>query len=71
MAKYLFVYHGGSKPDPQDVESVMQAWGDWFASLGDAVLDGGNPVGPSTTVHSDKSVTNDGGSIEIAEAMEM
>jgi len=63
MAKYLFVYHGGTKPgDPDEVATVMKAWGDWFASLGSAVIDGGNPVGMSTTVHSDGSVTNDGGS---------
>lgn len=62
MAKYVFVYHGGSKPDtPEDAAQVMQAWGAWLESLGADVIDGGNPVGPSTTVHSDGSVSNDGG----------
>jgi len=63
MAKYLFVYHGGTKPsDPDEVATVMKAWGDWFGSLGSAVVDGGNPVGMSTTVNSDGSTTKDGGS---------
>lgn len=63
MANYLLVYHGGSKPeDPADIAQVMQAWGDWFTRLGSAVIDAGNPVGLSTTVHSDGSVSHDGGS---------
>ena len=62
MAKYLFVYHGGGKPDnEEDMAKVMDAWGQWFGSMGDAVIDGGNPVGGSTTVNSDGSVVNNGG----------
>ncbi len=62
MAKYLFVYHGGSKPQSeQEVAKVMDAWGQWLGSMGSAVIDGGNPVGISSTVNSDGSVTNNGG----------
>ena len=63
MSKYLFVYHGGSTPDSDaEVAEVMNAWGEWFGSMGSAVVDGGNPVGMSSTVKSDGSVANDGGS---------
>lgn len=63
MAKYLFVYHGGKSPESEDdYKEVMDAWGNWFGSMGAAVVDGGNPVGMSSTVHSDGSVTADGGS---------
>ncbi len=62
MPKYLFVYHGGKSPDSDDeYKEVMDAWGNWFGSMGAAVVDGGNPVGTSSTVHSDGSVTADGG----------
>ena len=62
MAKYLYVYHGGSMPNtPEEVKQVMDAWGAWMGSLGAALIDGGNPVGKSSTVHPDGSVTNDGG----------
>ena len=48
MAKYLFVYHGGSKPDSkEEIAEVMNAWGQWLGSMGSAVIDGGNPVDPS------------------------
>ena len=61
MAKYLFVYHGGSMPEtPEEGEKVMAAWGAWLGGLGDAVIDGGNPVGKSQTVSS-SGVAADGG----------
>ncbi len=63
MAKYLFVYHGGSHPETEEeVKQVMDDWGAWFGGMGAAVIDGGNPVGMSTTVHPDGSTTADGGS---------
>lgn len=62
MAKYLFVYHGGNAPDTEEeVQEVLDAWGNWLGGMGSAVIDGGNPVGKSTTVHPDGSVTADGG----------
>ena len=62
MAKYLFVYHGGENPkSDEEAAEVMDAWGNWLGSMGSAVVDGGNPVGQSSTVHPDGSVTNDGG----------
>lgn len=64
MAKYLFVYHGGGSGPTSDeeIKAVMDAWGAWFGSLGAAVIDGGNPVGPSSTVKSDGSLASGGGS---------
>ena len=63
MAKYLFVYHGGSHPETEaEVAEVMDAWGSWLGSMGSAVVDGGNPVGMSSTVNPDGSVSSDGGS---------
>jgi hypothetical protein len=62
MAKYLFVYHGGKAAgDPAAMKAVMDAWGQWFGSLGAAVIDGGNPVGPSSTVRADGSLASGGG----------
>ncbi len=62
MAKYLFVYHGGGKPGSEaEIAEVMEAWGQWLASIANDVVAGGNPVGLSTTVNSDGSITSDGG----------
>ena len=62
MAKYLYVYHGGKRPtDPAEVKKTMDAWGAWFGSLGAAVIDGGNPVGKSSTVKPDGSLIDGGG----------
>ncbi len=63
MAKYLFIYHGGNHPETEaEVKAVHDAWGAWMGGLGAAVIDGGNPVGMSSTVNSDGSVSNNGGS---------
>lgn len=63
MAKYLFVYHGGNHPETdEDMAAVLDAWGQWMGSMGAAVIDGGNPVGMSSTVNPDGSVTDNGGS---------
>ena len=62
MAKFLFVYHGGSKPETEEeIAQAMDAWGQWFGAMGSAVIDGGNPVGMSKTVLSDGSVVDNGG----------
>ena len=62
MAKYLFVYHGAKAPtNPADIKKTMDAWGAWFGSMGAAVIDGGNPVGQSSTVKADGSLVTGGG----------
>jgi hypothetical protein len=67
MAKYLFAYHGGKSPSsPEEGKAVMDAWGAWFGSLGAAVVDGGNPVGKSSTVNPDGSLTSGGGANPVS-----
>ena len=62
MSKYLFVFHGGKPPtNPDDVKKTMDAWGAWYGSMGAAVIDGGNPVGKSSTVMTDGSLASNGG----------
>lgn len=62
MAKYLFVYHGGGKPETEEEGTqAMEAWGQWFGSMGENVVDGGSPVGQSSTVTSDGSIVGNGG----------
>jgi hypothetical protein len=41
MAKYLVTYHGVASAD---MEKVKEAFGNWFAEVGGAVLDPGAPV---------------------------
>lgn len=61
MAKYLFVYHGGSAPESEEEGArIMQAWQNWMGGIGEAIVDGGAPVGASQTVSS-SGVSADGG----------
>ena len=51
MPNFVFAYHGGGKPEtPDDGEKVMAAWQAWYGAMGEAVVDGGAPVGMSKTV---------------------
>jgi len=60
MANYVLVYHGGGMPEtPEEGAKVMQAWNAWFAELGDAVVDGGNPASATRTIAPDGSVSDD------------
>ena len=60
MANFLLLYTGGSMPEGEAAQKqVMDAWGQWFGKLGDAVVDGGNPTTPqSKTIASDGTVTD-------------
>lgn len=59
MANYLFTYHGGGVPETEeDGAKVMAAWEAWMGSLGSALVEPGNPVGPSATVAVDGSTTS-------------
>ena len=64
MTKFLLTYHGDpSLPDSQaEIDALMAAWGAWFDQLGDAVVDGGNPVGQPITLHPDNKRDEHGGS---------
>lgn len=51
MANYVFAYKGGSMAATEaEREAAMAAWGSWFGSLGQAVVEVGNPFGASTSV---------------------
>ncbi len=67
MPKYILAYHGGQMAESEaEQAAAMAAWGAWFGSLGDAVLDGGNPVGRSKTLAADGSATDGGGANPIS-----
>ncbi len=60
MANYVLVYHGGSMPEsPEEGIKVMQAWTDWFGTIGPALVDGGNPASQTKTISADGSVRDE------------
>ena len=53
MAKFLYLYSGGQMAEtPEAQEEAMQVWTSWFGSLGDSVVDIGNPFSASSAVAS-------------------
>jgi hypothetical protein len=41
VKKFMFLTYGYSEP----TQEVMEAWGKWFASIGDKMVDPGSPLG--------------------------
>jgi hypothetical protein len=54
MPNYLITYHGGGgvPADPEAREQTHAAFGAWLASVGDAMVDPGAPLGASMAVSS-------------------
>ncbi|MBM4408999.1 MAG: hypothetical protein FJ038_10475 [Chloroflexi bacterium] len=61
MANYLLVYHGGPgmPATPEEGAKVLKDWNDWFAQLGDAVVDGGNPASQTRRIAANGTVSAD------------
>jgi hypothetical protein len=59
MPNFVLVYKGGAMGQSEaEQQKIMAQWGQWFGSLGQAIVDGGNPFSNSSTVASDGSVSN-------------
>ena len=57
MANFLLTFHGGGMPETkEEQDQVMRAWTAWFAALGDALVDGGNPISHARAISPDGSV---------------
>ncbi len=46
MKKFILLTYGYTEPTPE----IMDAWGKWFASIGDQMVDPGNPLGPGKEI---------------------
>ena len=51
MAKFVLIYRGGmGGTTKEEQDKIMAIWGQWFESLGEALVDGGHPFGPPKVV---------------------
>ncbi len=46
MKKFVLFCYGYAEP----TQAVMEAWGKWFESIGDKMVDPGNPLGPGREI---------------------
>jgi hypothetical protein len=71
MAKYVFVYSGGSMPESEEEgRRVMAAWGEWLGGMGDRVVDSGAPFGASAGVRGGTTSGLTGYSVVTAGSMD-
>lgn len=58
MPAYLLTYHDGQVPRGDDDEAELAlAWAEWLDSLGDALIDAGNPTGDAVRIGPDGTLT--------------
>jgi hypothetical protein len=63
MGRYVLAYKGGFMGTTEaEQQEAMTRWMSWFGTLGEAVLDGGSPFGPSSTIASNGTVSDGGAS---------
>ena len=48
MRKFVILHYGYETP----TQEIMDAWGKWFASIGDRIADAGSPLGPGKEISS-------------------
>jgi hypothetical protein len=59
MGNYLLAYKGGAMAATEEErQAAMAAWGNWFGSLGPAIVDAGNPFGPAASVAAGGAVSD-------------
>ena len=50
MKKFVFVYYGGKNPaetPKEEMMEIMEKWKAWFGTIGENMVDGGNPLAPT------------------------
>lgn len=61
MAKFAFLYIGGSVPENEaEQAATMKAWRSWFGGLGSALVDGGNAFTSNAKSITSNGTINDG-----------
>lgn len=59
MSQYIIVYFGGNQPaSPEEGKRHYAKYREWLVSLGDSVLSPANPLKNTSTINSDRTVTN-------------
>jgi hypothetical protein len=73
VAKFLLIYRDAAEqttpPSPEEMQSFLAMWGEWFAQCGTAIVDGGDAQAPTGRVLQGGSVVSDGPYVEGKEIL--
>jgi hypothetical protein len=72
MAKFLFLYRNppmpaNVAPSPEEIQGILTAWHAWFATVGAALVDGGDGLQDTGRTVRPGGVVSDGPFIEAKE----
>jgi hypothetical protein len=56
--KYIFEFYGGRQETQEGLAAGMRAMAEWYSQLGDALIDGGGPLGGAAMVNPDGTTTD-------------
>jgi Uncharacterized protein conserved in bacteria len=71
MAKFVYIYKGGSMPESEEEgKKQMEAWTGWLGGMGDHVLDAGAPFGASSGVNGGSTSGLSGYSVVAAASLD-
>jgi hypothetical protein len=71
MGKYVFAYKGGGMASTEEEQQrVMAAWSAWFGTLGDSVIEIGNPFGAAAAVNGGSTSGLTGYSVVAADSLD-
>lgn len=57
MKNYIYTYHSNQTTQP--APEALTAWNSWFDTLGDALIDGGNPITGQKMLLKDGTIEKD------------
>ncbi len=64
MTKFVLLYQGpkGMGDTPEQQRTLADAWTSWYQTLGNSIIDGGNPFGASNTIGPSGAIARAGSS---------
>jgi hypothetical protein len=73
MAKFMFIYRDSANPaaapSPEQMQSFLAMWGDWFQKHAAAIVDGGDGLQPTGRVLNADGTVSDGPYVEAKEVV--
>jgi hypothetical protein len=73
VAKFMFLYRDPvvpiERPSPEEMQTFLAQWGEWFQKFGASIVDGGDGLKPSGKTLGAGGIVTDGPYVEAKEVI--